>query len=225
MAKATVCEICGKSGFKNAAGLAGHKKIVHGGGVKVETVENSGAILESIETIRGAIQGMQKRFEALEQRSPDLNLEGVIDDLQGLSSEINLNRHMTSNLARTLADVQKKVESAPGRIDLQTLSSEIQAKIAKELKNIPQSKPVQKVPHHVVSSGVVAKPEHEKNVTSNALSKPSSPVENEEGSDWTTGLLVVLGFFCLRALSKRTQTEQSMECALQSAPSSVVQRY
>lgn len=225
MAKAIVCEICGKSGFKNAAGLAGHKKIVHGGGVKVEMVENSAPILDSIETLRGDLQGMQKRFEALEQRSPHLNLEGVIHDLQGLSSEIKSNRHTTTRLARTLADVQKKVESAPGRIDLQTLSSEITAGLRKELKNIPQSKPVQKVHRHIVSSGAVATLKKEKNVPSNALSKPSSTVDQEEGFAWGTALLVVLGFLGLRALNQRTQPEQSLESALQSAPSSVVQRY
>lgn len=114
-----VCDICNKSGFKNAAGLAGHKQIAHIAEGKVVSVQRSTEILEGIDTLRGAIQDLEKRFGTLESRespSPDIDrmTRDLTDRIQELSSQIKLHRNTTNDLAKAVVDIGKKVEESIG---------------------------------------------------------------------------------------------------------------
>jgi len=67
------CDICGKTGFKDKSGLAGHKKIAHGADKRKTIPDEIGERLESIEG-RLASANNPKEIETEEQARTALKL-------------------------------------------------------------------------------------------------------------------------------------------------------
>jgi len=53
------CDICGKTGFKSKAGLAGHKKIAHGADTRKTVPDEIGKRLERIEVAVNRLVGLR----------------------------------------------------------------------------------------------------------------------------------------------------------------------
>ncbi len=67
------CDVCGKTGFKSKAGLAGHKKIAHGADTRITYPDEIAKRLEAIEKNQLAVVDTLDKFV----RAADKNFDSI----------------------------------------------------------------------------------------------------------------------------------------------------
>ncbi|MBA7590492.1 hypothetical protein ES708_32615 [subsurface metagenome] len=72
------CDICGKTGFKSKAGLAGHKQIAHSADTRITIPDEIGKRLEAVEKNQLAVVDTLDKFV----RAADKNFNSITGWIQ-----------------------------------------------------------------------------------------------------------------------------------------------
>ena len=131
--KPLACDICGRSGFKNASGLSGHKNIMHRQGEQLEKLTQA---VETITTLRSDVQAIEKRLVGMETRLSGLDMGPALKQLQAsLSSEIRLAPGQSDMQAieKRLAQIESRLSG----LDMRPAPKQLQVSLSPEIKIAP----------------------------------------------------------------------------------------